>query len=104
VKLLTLLFAIYILFLPCMPCTDGTEPVGNNTTTHSQNQEHEEHEKDSCPPFCSCLCCGQTVATYQNIKIQLPVPALKSSTSYFTNNIFLCANYFGSIWQPPKLV
>jgi hypothetical protein len=87
-----------------MPCTDGAEAVENNAITHSQNQEKEQHENDNCPPFCSCLCCGQTVAAYQSIKIQLQVPAVKNNISYFTNNTSLCANYFGSIWQPPKLV
>jgi hypothetical protein len=75
-------------------------------TTTVQANEHQQHphDEEACSPFCSCACCGQTIpghvsiARYSNNKVYLP-----GKTHPLTPDHFIESDFFGNIWQPPKI-
>lgn len=112
VKLLNLIFSIYLVALSCLPCADMEVNSAAHKDAHevaktAPNNDSHSHDKenDLCSPFCSCNCCGSQIVSYfkvlsydfavvsKNIKTQLP-----TYTSKFTSN------FYGSIWQPPQIV
>jgi hypothetical protein len=107
VKFLTLFFSVYILLLPGFPCSDVAEcfddskiEIANKSTNHNNHQ----HENDGCNPFCSCACCGQVLFPnhqLNNVVTLKPIENLRQQ--FFYKNIFISSDFFGNIWQPPKL-
>jgi hypothetical protein len=78
-------------------CSDEQENAVTQTTGH-------EDEKDDCGSFCTCSCCVHIVSVnYQLAVVIDDKPFLKASqlSSYYS--ISLPSNYFGNIWQPPKM-
>ena len=106
-KFLTIIFAFYLLFLPCIPCADKEECNDNSKTeitSSSTNHKDHKNEKENCNPFCSCACCGQIY--YPNIlsnKVVITKPIGNDKLQFFYTNISLSSDFFGNIWQPPKL-
>jgi hypothetical protein len=95
-----------MLLLPCLPCMDSdecSEPAG---TEVSQLMNHNDHEQDeeACGPFCNCICCGSIVnSNFHLPKIaELKAMPAKTLRSYY-NSISLPSDYFGNIWQPPRV-
>ena len=86
-----------------MPCTDTNEckePLSNAAQTAS----HEKHEEEACGPFCACFCCGHIVSqNFQVPKITVAKPVIKERLQSFYDNISLPSDFFGNIWQPPKV-
>lgn len=106
-KFLTITFAFYILILPCFPCADKEECNDSSktqiTTSSSDHKDHQ-HESENCNPFCSCACCGQIFfPNFHPDKAvnSKPIGILKQQ--FFYTNISLSSDFFGNIWQPPKL-
>jgi len=108
VKLLTLLFALYILLLPCIPCTDQVDCGGiAQTEMQSQpgNAQDHRHENEACNPFCNCACCGQNLDPQVQFckTIALQSSSIQKQENLYSN-ISLPSDFFGNIWQPPKLI
>jgi hypothetical protein len=107
VKLIAAILGIYIMVLPCLPCMDGdecNEPIEISVAQTADQHQHENSE-EACGPFCNCICCGNIVSqNFQMLKIaaEKPLPAKKIQSYY--NNISLSSDFFGNIWQPPRLV
>jgi hypothetical protein len=106
VKLLRFLFAFYILLLPCLPCADtgeGNHDSGIKISGLSTGDKEQQHEEDTCNPFCSCACCGQSFTpNFQLEKIAVIKPVSDQKKQLVHNNISLSSSFCGAIWQPPK--
>ena len=102
-----LVFCVYLLALPVVACagTDNcmdaaTELIVKQTADQA---DHEENE-DGCGNFCTCSCCLHIVSVnFQSPLISIVKPIIKSKKLLFYHNISLPSNYFGNIWQPPKM-
>ncbi len=100
---------MYILVLSCLPCGDmedckvlSDDNISFSTTSHSEHQEDTE----TCSPFCICACCGTNIAynfffpTYTPEK--QPNFYSQKSKIVYANDSF-SSNFYGNIWQPPKI-
>lgn len=103
-KVLSILFAIYVLWLTFTPCVDLVIPVSSYAVSVVQNQS-KNIDSDSCTgcsPFCVCNCC------HSNTLVSLSIPLSCNSNILFTyKNLYIAdlVNVLsGSIWQPPKFV
>lgn len=95
--------------LSCMPCGDADDckVLDGGKETFSQT-EHHNHQQDteSCSPFCVCACCGSNIV----FSFQHPVLLTEDTLLFFpqreriivTNDAF-ASNFYGNIWQPPKI-
>jgi hypothetical protein len=104
-KALSWILSFYFIFLFGLPCGDKEECHQENgvelvNIPHSDNGQHEHEE--NCPPFCSCMCCGNICAfrmMFNSISSNKPESSEKIS---FFKTTFLQEVPL-SIWQPPKI-
>ncbi|TAJ47377.1 MAG: hypothetical protein EPO58_15870 [Chitinophagaceae bacterium] len=106
-KRLTTLLPIYFLILACMPCvdTDGSNMITGQasiTSSHSQDQDHDNNN-ETCPPFCSCNCCGQRAPAQRVVYTSSPIETL-TIVKQAALQSFSLQNVLQQIWQPPQLV
>ncbi len=105
-KNLWLLFSIYILILSVLPCTDVEEcnyPSQTPISITTQHQDHK-HEKEHCSPFCTCACCSTSFSISYLNAFQISAKLVfNTSISYPLFNENIKSNFFGNIWQPPKI-
>ena len=86
-----------------MLCADGDALLSHEKVSLNRQSE-PHHDNDICSPLCACSCCGcqgfSLNSTYSFIA--LPVTAIfeKKVPEYKS---ILTSNFFGSIWQPPKI-
>lgn len=107
VKLVSILLASYILVLSCLPCSDSRECNIDSPTTiarASGNHQDHQHEDEACSMFCNCACCGQVfVQHFQPMLIELSDTPHARKELFAYHNDRLPADFYGNIWQPPKL-
>ncbi|MDF2517246.1 MAG: hypothetical protein K0R59_2542 [Sphingobacterium sp.] len=106
-RVIVFILITYILGLSFVPCSDANirSEVTAMETQLNEPHKHSEETNDSCSIFCYCNCCSGniTVFEYQLPKIEgIPI------SIYFDNrmpvlDIPISSNYFGTIWQPPKV-
>lgn len=91
-----------------MPCADNevysAAHIAIEKLAVSDSHSHDK-DKDLCPPFCACNCCGAQILGYSPfVVLEFPLTAtIISSKSTYYKSIF-SSNFFGSIWQPPQIV
>ncbi len=100
-----LIFSIYLLALPGIACavTDVCSDEAEHVVTQTDNHTSNEDEED-CGNFCTCSCCVHIVSVNFQAAVILNEKQLfknKQLSSYYS--ISLPSNYFGNIWQPPKM-
>ena len=101
-----LIFSIYLLVLPGLACavTDTCTDESEITVTKTANNADHDGEKDDCGSFCTCSCCIHIVSVnFQSPAIGSNKPLLKNIQLSTYYSISLPSNYFGNIWQPPKM-
>jgi hypothetical protein len=100
-RYLIVIFCIYLCGLSAIPCTDGDSHEHHAKTESGTSSDPHDHE-DTCPPFCSCNCCGVTVAflTFEVFTINKPIIA-NPTIPVFDQTAVSLFNH--SIWQPPKI-
>lgn len=106
-RVIVFILITYILGLSFVPCSDANirSEVTAMETQFNEPHNHSEDTTDACSIFCYCNCCSGniTVFEYQLPKIEgIPI------SIYFDNrmpvlNTPILSNYFGTIWQPPKV-
>jgi hypothetical protein len=106
VKTILLIFSLYLLALPVLACTgeDNCSVKEESAVTQTAAHSGHEDEEDGCGSFCTCSCCVHIVSVnFQTAIIIDNKPLLKNKqlSSYYS--ISLPSNYFGNIWQPPKM-
>jgi hypothetical protein len=109
VRVLNLIFSLYIILLAFVPCQDNFSLVPNEApaSAHAQDSEHEhpasDHE-DHCTPFCICACCGAVIdapPTLFTLAEAQPLPPKGSTQPNATQN--LNPGLFAKdSWQPPR--
>jgi hypothetical protein len=109
VKFFFFIMAIYMLLLPAVPCSDVHKNSIENKQTelaHNQGHNHEQDAGDGCSPFCTCSCCSIAVIAhsfkpfeFETITTTFPIVA-----KFALCDIAFVSNFFGNIWQPPKIV
>jgi len=109
-KIFWLILSIYLVSLSVLPCRDKEEcnktvKVEQASISKTNAHDQHKHEKEHCPPFCICSCCGAL-----SYHLQIPIIHLKKNkdlaiekkkSSFYA---FVFSNdYSSKIWQPPKL-
>ncbi len=101
-----IIFSIYFLALSIMPCGDIHHPGSNeNTQSEISSPGHSDAgHADLCSPFCTCSCCGTSMAfklfEYFNASL---FNTLYISKQIVSRDIFFISSFFDKIWQPPKI-
>lgn len=99
--------AIYILVLSAVPCSDAHNDCNDSKakTELAQDHEHQQDHDDTCSPFCTCACCGVSIINMNFTPLQVKTNIVFALVQKVTIcNSSLISNFFGSIWQPPKIV
>lgn len=100
-KLLSIIFCVYILSLLAYPCQD--EICVAHTSHAEKSSPHNHHEKDchTCSPFCVCNCCHTNTNVALNaVSINVELPLAFIINTYKESPI---KDISLSIWQPPKI-
>lgn len=100
------ILGIHILALSIMPCSDAYNECQNNTTTQEalQSHNHKNDQNDICSPFCICTCCSSIVnPKFTSLSIRSPKFSIASTIKFPIQDFSLISNYYGNIWQPPKI-
>ena len=106
VKLINIIFSIYIIALSCMPCADSQSNLGNKTASiHKEtNSSSGKHPDDACSPFCICNCCNCSgfykTTEFTALAVTIKIASKKHKIEY-TSTLF--SNFQNSIWQPPQI-
>ena len=99
-----LIFSIYLFLLPGIACAGENDCKDEVEAVVTKATNHDEHEKEDCGNFCTCSCCVHIVSVnFQSPVISIDKQLSESKTLSFYHNISLHSNYFGNIWQPPKM-
>ncbi|WP_113663115.1 DUF6660 family protein [Pedobacter nanyangensis] len=105
-KWLLFIWAFYLLGLASLPCSD----VGNQCKDDGPKMEtvkahnHEKDKDDKCAPFCYCSCCSVSLASFDFKLIEIAQPkAIFAEKNLALHHHQLVSNYYGNIWNPPKL-
>lgn len=105
-KVFALFMAFYILVLSAVPCNDVHNDCNdsNTKTELTQNHDHHQDQDDNCTPFCTCTCCSASVIALDFVPFQIKNPTVfRISEKVSLRNFSFISNFFGSIWQPPKI-
>ena len=105
-KAIAFFMAFYILVLGAVPCSDMHNKCNteNSKTELTQNHNHQNDTNDNCTPFCTCACCSASVVALDFAPFHIKKPAEFSISQKITiRNFSFVSNYFGNIWQPPKI-
>lgn len=108
VKYLAYFFSVYLFILACLPCSDSSECADYAQTSQvAQADTHQDHshETEACSPFCTCSCCGVQVPqiSFSNPLPQPKAPVQEETKAYSLYRPSACPDFYGNIWQPPKI-
>ncbi len=103
-KLLTLIWALYLVALSLAPCSDAVNNCEDNAIVEqTDNHDHNKDQDDNCTPFCHCACCSINIAVYNfSLEEALRTPEYFVEKKTIFRDISHTADYYGNIWQPPK--
>ena len=105
-KIFAFFISFYILVLSSVPCNDMGNKCNKNSINkeHTQNHDHQQDTDDNCTPFCTCSCCSSSVLEIYFTPFCIKKPIEFSISQKITiRNFSFVSNYFGNIWQPPKI-
>lgn len=103
-KLLALIWTFYLALLSFAPCTDADNDCGDKPIAQVNKHDHNDDKDDNCTPFCHCSCCSINIAVY-NFNLAESILPLGSfiEEKVTIRNISHTSDYYGNIWQPPKI-
>ena len=106
-KFMAFILSITIMALSIMPCRDINATPVNQALTIRQGTGAEESagHGDHCSPFCLCSCCARILTaeiTTASSMLTKPV-SIVLKKQYYLLKISFASNFYGNIWQPPKL-
>jgi len=103
VKVIRLLFTIYIISLTVHPCADqGDELEKGDQVAYVSDHPHSDGEQeDVCTPFCICSCCAAHIrlVTISNEDFTCVLHYTKEVTPYLEKQVL---PDYSHIWQPPR--
>lgn len=89
-----------------MPCSDMHNSCNakNNLTNKETSHNHDSDSDDHCSPFCTCSCCSSTVSFIPITTFQIEQTIVFGDSSpHLLLDDAIKSNFFGNIWQPPKI-
>lgn len=105
VKLVTIIFSIYMTLLAVMPCRD-TDDFGDLSTSYTtlaqSHSENDKASKETCTPFCTCACCS-TVRTVTSRQPVIQIFIQQVTKTYAVTQVPAVLEQSLSIWQPPQI-
>ena len=102
-RLLAVILSLYLVLLGIMPCGDATEEHNHKEKIEAgAHSDHDSADEDLCSPFCSCSCCGVTLAFF-SLEIQLPFKQAGLSEIKYPQSESQILQTSTSFWQPPKI-
>ena len=106
-RLLTLLFSLYVTCLACLPCTDeavGCVEQAGQPTVAAHADCGRSDSGDWCSPLCQCHCCAGAMAPAAPATVAVDVPPLVWSQPL--RRRLVVANVptqpARGVWQPPR--
>lgn len=105
-KWLLTIWAVYLLALASLPCSDASNQCKDNgpKVETVKAHSHEKDKDDNCAPFCYCSCCSVSFASFDFKLLEVTQPKVAFAEKKITlRNHQLVSNYYGNIWNPPKL-
>lgn len=104
VKKILLIFSIYLLVLPAMACAEIGGCAEEEQYCFNAADDCEDEERSDCGSFCACSCCVHIVSVnFQSPETTVEKILEKNTLLCFYDNISIPSNYFGNIWQPPRV-
>ena len=103
-RFIAVFLSLYIVFLSCMPCgdmKDCKELNGDKIEFSTSNHSDHHNDTETCSPFCSCVCCGQTVSV-GICKTEIKCTVYSTTPKFFFPSSSFSSEFHSSIWQPPK--
>lgn len=103
---LAFIFSIYLLALSLMPCSDVPDERQSNAAKREliKSYSHQADRNDICSPFCTCNCCSTSVSLkFIPYLIRSVKPNAGTALQYPIRDFTLVSNFYGNIWQPPKI-
>jgi len=101
------IFSIYLFLLPCIASAGEdycSDLALDRTVKQTSNHKNHDEQEDACGNFCTCSCCVHIVSVnFQSPEICMDKPIIENAKLSLHYNITLPSNYFGNIWQPPKM-
>ena len=99
-------FSVYLVVLMVLPCSEAHASNIGTAMQHSHNHNQSDdtgHQGELCTPFCVCGSCVVAVMINPVLEIIFLQPE-KTSTEIQNFYSSFKSDFFGSIWQPPKIV
>ncbi|RQO30144.1 hypothetical protein DBR32_11195 [Taibaiella sp. KBW10] len=110
-KYSTFFFALYLLVLSLVPCSDMYNECNRKVETKAaisiaETHDHNNDQEDICSPFCVCSCCSIGIVSHHFTPpvIRITHPFFAPAPKISVRNSFFISNFYGNIWQPPKLL
>ena len=103
-KFFALIMAIYVFALAGYPCCENDNCSGEKSKTEKSTSLDNKIPNDdcgNCSPFFSCGTCSGFTFHSEQINTSPVVFEADNKASVYKSNFY--SEYFGSIWQPPKL-
>ncbi|CAM3691579.1 DUF6660 domain-containing protein [Mucilaginibacter galii] len=104
-KLLAILFSVYMILLAVLPCRDSDDFSSTLKANTSLSQSHSADEKgvkETCTPFCTCACCStvRTIHAQQAVTLAFVQPIVQV---YGETLVPAILEQSISVWQPPQI-
>ncbi len=100
-KVLAIIFSVYVLLLTGIPCVDRPFDKCASAADCSNSTNGGDHGLDHCSPFCVCNCCGNHVVN-MNTTLIPEVFTCRGELMYWVP-VSINSNPAYAIWQPPKI-
>lgn len=104
VKIIVFLFSLYLLALPGISCAQTIGCADEIQCNTSKDETGKQHQDEDCGSFCTCTCCVHVVTVNQFLSHVVDINNTGFHHNYFnSSNHTIPSNYFGNIWQPPRI-
>jgi hypothetical protein len=101
VRLINILFSVYVAFLVYYPCTDEASQLDVDSYSAKIASRHTDAgEEDPCSPLCVCRCCSSQIHQPTYFSFSAFCPVFTETNDIIETSLISTVSY--SIWQPPK--
>lgn len=105
-RLIITIWTFYLMALSSLSCSDGRNKCDKSIAKIEivQSHDHNADTDDSCSPFCYCSCCSISLNSFVFKSFEIKSPKFNFvGKKIIIRDYSLVSNYYGNIWQPPKL-
>ncbi|MBS1752782.1 MAG: hypothetical protein KF741_06270 [Ferruginibacter sp.] len=103
-KIIVFLFSLYLLALPGISCAQSIGCANEIQNSTAKSENGKQHQDEDCGTFCTCTCCVHVVTVNQFLSQAVIINNTGNHHNYFNYSKHkIPSNYFGNIWQPPRI-